>query len=77
MTSDRGRITDVLVYDIRFPTSIGLDGSDASHPDPDYSATYVVLKTGQGLVFLRHFGVEIRLSLEKAYLYERYSLIIA
>ena len=41
-----GRIVDLLVYDIRFPTSIGLDGSDASHPDPDYSATYVILKTG-------------------------------
>ena len=42
-----GRIVDLLVYDLRFPTSLGLDGSDASHPDPDYSAVYVVLKTGK------------------------------
>ena len=47
-----GRIVDLLVYDLRFPTSLGLDGSDASHPDPDYSAVYVVLKTGK-LKFLK------------------------
>ena len=27
--------------DIRFPTSLELDGSDAMNPDPDYSAAYV------------------------------------
>src|SRR5439155_716755 len=32
-------------YDVRFPTSRELDGSDAMNPDPDYSAAYVVLRT--------------------------------
>ena len=41
-------ITDVVARDIRFPTSIGLHGSDAMNPDPDYSAAYVVLHTDQG-----------------------------
>nr|WP_242519454.1 L-fuconate dehydratase [Microbacterium esteraromaticum] len=31
--------------DIRFPTSLSLDGSDAMNPDPDYSAAYVVVRT--------------------------------
>src|SRR6478609_1886771 len=31
-------ITRVDAYDIRFPTSRALDGSDAMNPDPDYSA---------------------------------------
>jgi L-fuconate dehydratase len=51
-------ITEVDVYDIRFPTSEQLDGSDAMNPDPDYSAAYVVLRTdspdglaGHGLCF--------------------------
>ena len=44
MASGR-RIAGVDVYDIRFPTSELLDGSDAMHPDPDYSAAYVVLRT--------------------------------
>jgi L-fuconate dehydratase len=38
-------ITEVEVFDIRFPTSEQLDGSDAMNPDPDYSAAYVVLRT--------------------------------
>src|SRR5688572_1181489 len=38
-------ITNLLVRDIRFPTSEQLDGSDAMNPDPDYSAAYVVLRT--------------------------------
>ncbi|AHH93850.1 mandelate racemase [Kutzneria viridogrisea] len=41
-------ITDLDVLDIRFPTSRELDGSDAMNPDPDYSAAYVVLRTGEG-----------------------------
>jgi L-fuconate dehydratase len=32
-------------YDVRFPTSRSLDGSDAMNPDPDYSAAYLVLRT--------------------------------
>ncbi|MFF9349690.1 enolase C-terminal domain-like protein [Streptomyces sp. NPDC014734] len=39
-------VTDFEVHDIRFPTSEQLDGSDAMNPDPDYSAAYVVLRTG-------------------------------
>jgi L-fuconate dehydratase len=38
----------VDTYDIRFPTSRELDGSDAMNPDPDYSAAYVVLRTDAG-----------------------------
>jgi L-fuconate dehydratase len=32
-------------YDVRFPTSRHLDGSDAMNPNPDYSAAYLVLRT--------------------------------
>ena len=39
------RIIDLVTFDLRFPTSDSLDGSDAMNPDPDYSAAYVVLKT--------------------------------
>jgi len=59
-------ITDILVKDIRFPTSQNLDGSDAMNPEPDYSATYVILKTsgkvrleGHGLAFTVGRGNEI------------------
>lgn len=34
--------------DVRFPTSETLAGSDATNPDPDYSAAYVVLHTDTG-----------------------------
>lgn len=50
-------ITSIEAFDIRFPTSQSLDGSDAMNPDPDYSAAYVILKTdqpsyeGHGLTF--------------------------
>ena len=59
-------ITDVLVKDVRFPTSKSLDGSDAMNPDPDYSAAYVILKTdhpdgleGHGLTFTIGRGNEL------------------
>ena len=42
------RITNLVVRDIRFPTSLQQDGSDALNLG-DYSATYVVLETGTGL----------------------------
>lgn len=38
-------ISAVNTADIRFPTSLSLDGSDAMNPDPDYSAAYVVIRT--------------------------------
>ena len=40
-------ITGVRVHDIRFPTSLRSDGSDAMNKDPDYSAAYVVLETDE------------------------------
>ncbi|MCZ4124817.1 enolase C-terminal domain-like protein [Streptomyces sp. H39-S7] len=48
MTPDTARITAVDTYDIRFPTSRLLDGSDAMNPDPDYSAAYLILRTDAG-----------------------------
>jgi L-fuconate dehydratase len=42
------KITNIVVRDIRFPTSLQQDGSDALNLG-DYSATYVVLETGTGL----------------------------
>src|SRR6185436_16579870 len=42
------KITNVVVRDIRFPTSLQQDGSDALNQG-DYSATYVVLETGDGI----------------------------
>ena len=41
-------ITALETYDIRFPTSREMDGSDAMNADPDYSAAYVVLRTDDG-----------------------------
>lgn len=59
------RIIALDVFDIRFPTSDQLDGSDAVHTDPDYSAAYVVLRTdvpgleGHGLTFTIGRGTEL------------------
>ena len=59
-------ITDVVARDIRFPTSRSLDGSDAMHAAPDYSAAYVVLTTdspdgpeGHGLTFTCGRGTDV------------------
>ena len=58
-------ITGAEIKDIRFPTSLQLDGSDAMNPDPDYSAAYVILKTnqegleGHGLTFTIGRGNQI------------------
>ena len=59
-------ITEVVARDIRFPTSRNLDGSDAMHKAPDYSAAYLVLKTdspdgleGHGLTFTCGRGTEV------------------
>jgi L-fuconate dehydratase len=59
------RITGLRVFDLRFPTSQSLDGSDAMNPDPDYSAAYVILDTdtaglsGHGLTFTIGRGNDI------------------
>ena len=59
-------IVDVQAYDIRFPTSRTLAGSDAMNNDPDYSAAYVVLQTdhpagleGHGMTFTIGRGNEV------------------
>ena len=49
---------------MRFPTAKAAIGTDAMHPDPDYSAAYVILKTdagleGHGLTFTIGRGNEI------------------
>lgn len=59
------KITSLRTVDLRFPTSLSLDGSDAMNPDPDYSAAYVILDTdvvgleGHGLTFTIGRGNEI------------------
>ena len=40
-------ITAVEVVDVRFPTSLSMDGSDAMNKDGDYSAAYVILRTDE------------------------------
>src|SRR5215212_260044 len=56
-------------YDVRFPTSLQLDGSDAMNPDPDYSAAYVVVRTdgadgleGHGFAFTIGRGNEVQVA---------------
>jgi L-fuconate dehydratase len=58
--------SELEVRDIRFPTSLDKDGSDAMNPDPDYSAAYVVIRTdspdgieGHGLTFTIGRGTEV------------------
>ncbi|MDB5703431.1 MAG: fuconate dehydratase [Sphingomonas bacterium] len=58
-------ITGIRIVDLRFPTALRLDGSDAMNPDPDYSAAYCILDTdepglnGHGLTFTIGRGNEI------------------
>jgi L-fuconate dehydratase len=65
------RITGLRSFDLRFPTSQSLAGSDAMNPDPDYSAAYVILDTdeaglaGHGLTFTIGRGNDLcRLAIE-------------
>ena len=60
------RITALTTRDIRARTSRFLDGSDAAHADPDYSAAYAILSTdhveglqGQGFTFTIGRGNEL------------------
>ena len=41
------KITGFVTHDVRFPTSLRLDGSDAMNPSPDYSAAYLVIRTDE------------------------------
>lgn len=57
-------ITAIETQDVRFPTSLELDGSDAVNVDPDYSAAYVRVladngEAGHGLVFTCGRGNEV------------------
>lgn len=61
------KFTAIDTYDVRFPTSRELDGSDAMNPDPDYSAAYLILRTddsdglaGYGLVFTIGRGNDVQ-----------------
>ncbi|HET8599957.1 MAG TPA: L-fuconate dehydratase [Segeticoccus sp.] len=62
-------ITALQTHDVRFPTSLSLDGSDAMNPDPDYSASYVRVCTdaadgleGHGFVFTIGRGNEVEVA---------------
>src|SRR5699024_3639499 len=64
-----GRITHLELADLRFPTSQSLDGSDATNPDPDYSAASVIVHTdnpdgleGHGFAFTIGRGNEVQLA---------------
>lgn len=66
-------IISMETSDIRFPTSLSLDGSDAMNPDPDYSAAYVRICTddpdeleGHGLVFTIGRGNEVEIAAIRA-----------
>jgi L-fuconate dehydratase len=60
-------ISALETYDVRFPTSQDLDGSDAMNPDPNYSAAYLILRTddpsglcGHGFAFTIGRGNEVQ-----------------
>ena len=57
------KLRGLRVLDVRCPTSRFLDGSDAVHGDPDYSAAYVILEgdtaAGHGITFTIGRGTEV------------------
>jgi L-fuconate dehydratase len=60
-------------YDVRFPTSRNLDGSDAMNASPDYSAAYLIVRTddtdglaGHAYAFTIGRGNDIQLSAIRA-----------
>jgi L-fuconate dehydratase len=61
------RFTEFVTYDVRFPTSAELDGSDAMNADPDYSAAYLIVRTdapdgleGHGFAFTIGRGNDVQ-----------------
>ena len=64
------KITGFQTFDVRFPTSRTLAGSDAMNPAPDYSAAYVVIRTdapdpavsGHGYAFTIGRGNDVQLA---------------
>ncbi len=71
-------ITALNVFDVRFPTSTMLDGSDAMNADPDYSAGYLRIDTdqpglsGHSLVFTIGRGNDVQIAAIKM-LVERFA----
>ncbi|WP_410592291.1 enolase C-terminal domain-like protein [Amycolatopsis sp. lyj-23] len=64
-------ISAVDAVDVRFPTSLSLDGSDAMNPEPDYSAAYVTIRTsageeGYGLAFTVGRGNDVEVAAVRA-----------
>ena len=66
-------IISMETSDIRFPTSMSLDGSDAMNLDPDYSAAYLRIRTddpdeleGHGFVFTIGRGNEVEIAAIRA-----------
>lgn len=60
------KITGIETFDVRFPTSKMLDGSDAMNQDPDYSGAYLRINTdagvhGDSLVFTIGRGNEVQI----------------
>jgi L-fuconate dehydratase len=67
--TDVSHIIALETDDVRFPTSLLLDGSDAMNPDPDYSAAYVRIRTdaqdglvGHGFVFTIGRGNDVQVA---------------
>ena len=61
-----GSVTGVQSFDVRFPTSKALDGSDAMNADPDYSAAYLRIHSdsghhGDSLVFTIGRGNDVQI----------------
>jgi L-fuconate dehydratase len=61
-----GKIVGIETFDVRFPTSKMLDGSDAMNQDPDYSGAYLRIKTdsalhGDSLIFTIGRGNEVQI----------------
>ena len=64
------KIVGFDTYDVRFPTSRMLDGSDAMNPSPDYSAAALIVRTdapgwrwpAHALVFTIGRGNDIQLA---------------
>lgn len=67
------RIIALDAHDVRFPTSLSLDGSDAMNPDPDYSAAYLRIRTdatdgrdGHGFAFTIGRGNDVQVAAIRA-----------
>jgi len=64
--SSVARVIGLETHDVRFPTSLHRDGSDAMNPSPDYAMAYVIVRTdaddgleGHGFAFTIGRGNEV------------------